>query len=72
MFDAVPAGLNPNVTGWLVYDDSKDKPEAQLVDEFKPFDDYALVPTDGELVYENPTYRFSLDVMMDNLIDGAN
>lgn len=72
MFDTVPAGLNPNVTGWLVYDDSKDKPEAQLVNEFNPFDDYGLVPVDGEEIFENPAYKFSLVVMMNNLIDGAN
>ncbi|EPS45448.1 hypothetical protein H072_659 [Dactylellina haptotyla CBS 200.50] len=72
LFDAVPDGLNPNVTGHLVYDASKPLPAAAEIDAFEPFDDYTLAPLDGEDLWESPTYSFSLEVMMDNLIDGAN
>ena len=72
LFDSVPETLNPNVTGWLVYDDTKALPEPALIDEFDPFDDFTLVPQDGEELLENPDYSFHLDVVMDNLNDGAN
>ncbi|KAK6540194.1 hypothetical protein TWF694_009013 [Orbilia ellipsospora] len=72
LFDTVPDGLNPNVTGYLVYDAAKPMPEPAEIDAFEPFDDFALVPLDGEDLFENPTYTFSLEVMMDNLNDGGN
>ncbi|KAF3937579.1 Laccase-4 [Dactylella cylindrospora] len=72
LFDQIPEGLNPNVTGYLIYDDSKPLPEPAFVDAFEPFDDFNLIPLDGEDLWEDPTYTFSLEVMMDNLGDGAN
>ncbi|KAF3925265.1 Laccase-1 [Dactylellina cionopaga] len=72
LFDKVPDGLNPNVTGHLIYDASKPLPEPAFVDAFEPFDDFGLAPLDGEDLWESPTYSFSLEVMMDNLGDGAN
>ena len=72
LFDAVPDTLNPNVTGWLVYDAAKPLPDPALIDEFDPFDDFTLVPEDGEKLLENPDYSFNLDMKMDNLGDGAN
>ena len=73
LFDVVPDGLNPNVTGWLVYDDSKAKPEAKLIDSFDAqFDDFTLVPYDKESIYDNVDQSITLDMKMDNLNDGAN
>ena len=72
LFDAVPDGLNPNVTGWLVYDAAKELPKPTLIDEFDPFDDFTLVPQDGVKLFENPDFSFNLDMKMDNLGDGAN
>ncbi|KAF2084929.1 multicopper oxidase [Saccharata proteae CBS 121410] len=72
LFDTVPASLNPNVTGWLVYDDSKDMPEATELDAFDPFDDFSLTPYDGLGLYENVDHQIVLDMKMDNLGDGAN
>ncbi|KAI9809142.1 MAG: hypothetical protein M1825_002432 [Sarcosagium campestre] len=54
IFDAVPETLNPNVTGWLVYDKKNPLPEPTLLDEFEPFDDFELVPADHEELYKNP------------------
>ncbi|MCJ1314549.1 hypothetical protein MMC25_008231 [Agyrium rufum] len=72
LFDTVSDTLKPNVTGWLVYDLTKKLPVPMLVDEFVPFDDFALVPTDREEIFDNVDYSFELEVVMDNLNDGAN
>ena len=68
----IPDGLNSNVTGWLVYDDKKDKPAAKDVAEFEPFDDFTLVPEDGEELLDKVDHSITLDLKMDNLDDGAN
>ena len=71
LFDAVPDGLNPNVTSFLVYDADKPMPTPKLIDSFEPFDDMELVPSDGEELFEDPDMVVQLDVLMDNLGDGA-
>ena len=72
LFDTVPSGLNPNVTGWLVYESSIPNPNATPVDEFNYFDDFDLVPTDKMPLLDNPTHSIELEVAMKNLGDGAN
>ncbi|KAH7081021.1 iron transport multicopper oxidase-like protein FET3 [Paraphoma chrysanthemicola] len=72
LFDAIPAGLNPNVTGWLVYDETKSKPAPKEVESFEPFDDFNLVPTDKEQRFDGVARTITLDLKMDNLIDGVN
>lgn len=72
LFDTIPSDLNWNVTGWLVYNDAADKPTAAIIDEFDPYDDFGLVPTDGLELYEDADYTITLDLTMDNLGDGAN
>ncbi|UNI20006.1 hypothetical protein JDV02_006143 [Purpureocillium takamizusanense] len=72
LFDQLPPELNYNSTGWLVYDDAKPKPDAALVDEFDPFDDMTLVPYDEMPLLPEPDQVVQLDVIMDNLGDGAN
>jgi iron transport multicopper oxidase len=64
--------LNYNVTGWLVYDDTKPKPDAAPVDAFEPFDDVTLVAYDNLTLFGAPDQSVELDVIMDNLGDGAN
>jgi len=64
--------LNANVTGWLVYNSANENPEPTPHDAFDPFDDYTLVPVDGEKLYDNVDYSFTLDLKMDNLGNGAN
>lgn len=71
LFDQIPDGLNPNVTGWLVYDESKTLPTPANITKFEPFDDMTLVPTDKLALFENPVRSISVDVIMDNLGDGA-
>ncbi|MDI1487725.1 MAG: hypothetical protein OHK93_006997 [Ramalina farinacea] len=72
LFDTIPDSLNPNVTGWLVYDSSVPNPAPALLDSFDPFDDFNLVPTDKEPLWDRVDYSFNLDVAMNNLGDGAN
>lgn len=72
LFDAIPATLNPNVTGWLVYDKAAALPTPALVDSFDPFDDFTLVPYDRQALLDKVDYSFNLDLKMDNLGDGAN
>ncbi|KAF9885646.1 hypothetical protein FE257_012737 [Aspergillus nanangensis] len=72
LFDTLPPTLNYNVTGWLVYDDQNHNPAPSTVSEFDPYDDFQLVPVDGEKLLEEPDYTVTLDLTMDNLGDGAN
>lgn len=68
----MPPSLNPNVTGWLVYDEAKELPVPAIINDFNPFDDFALVPHDGLEVYDNVDQTLTLNFKMDNLGDGAN
>lgn len=72
MFDKIPPRLNPNVTGWLVYDGTKELPMPALVDEFSDHDDFTLVPHDGRGLYDRVDHSLTLDMKMGNLGDGAN
>ncbi|KAI4122979.1 MAG: hypothetical protein LQ338_005513 [Usnochroma carphineum] len=72
LFDKVPDTLNPNVTGWLVYNKAAPLPSPALIDSFDPFDDFTLVPYDRLPIFDQVDYSFNLDVKMDNLGDGAN
>lgn len=55
-----------------MYDDAKPLPEPALVDELAPFDDITLVPVDGQPLLGPVSKEVVLDVIMDNLGDGAN
>ncbi|KAK0626772.1 multicopper like protein, partial [Immersiella caudata] len=73
LFDTLPENLNWNVTGWLVYDSEAPLPEPRILEgSFEPFDDMALVPWDGQPLLGEPDQVITLDVIMDNLGDGAN
>lgn len=72
LFDVLPDDLQYNSTGWLVYDDSKPKPDAATVDELDSFDDFTLVPFDKEELYGTPDQTVELTVIMDNLDDGGS
>lgn len=72
LFDTIPNGLNPNVTGWLVYNEGGDLPAAAMLDAFDEFDDFTLVPEDEQPLMPEPGQTISLTMKMDNLGDGAN
>ncbi|KAI1205075.1 multicopper oxidase [Annulohypoxylon truncatum] len=72
LFDTLPDDLNYNVTGWLVYDGAQSLPDPATVDELNNFDDITLVPYDNLTRFGEPDQTVELDVIMDNLGDGAN
>ncbi|KAI2463575.1 multicopper oxidase [Annulohypoxylon bovei var. microspora] len=72
LFDTLPDDLNYNVTGWLVYDGAQSLPDPATVDELNNFDDITLVPYDNQTLFGEPDQTVELDVIMDNLGDGAN
>ncbi|KAI4870609.1 putative ferroxidase [Hypoxylon rubiginosum] len=72
LFDTLPDDLNYNVTGWLVYDEAQPLPDPAFVDELDPFDDMTLLPYDNQTLLGEPDTIVELDVIMDNLGDGAN
>ncbi|KAF5019004.1 hypothetical protein F66182_9022 [Fusarium sp. NRRL 66182] len=72
LFDVLPDDLDWNVTGWLVYDEEEALPKPAVVDEFDPYDDMDLVPYDEMSRLPAPSRSIELDVIMDNLGDGAN
>ena len=55
-----------------MYNEGGDLPPATPVDFFEPFDDFTLVPTDGEPLLPEPDQTVPLTMKMDNLGDGAN
>lgn len=71
LFDIIPESLIPNSTSHLVYDSSKPLPVPKLIDIFEPIDDFSLVPTDREPIFSDPARTITLDVVMENLGDGA-
>lgn len=72
LFDTLPASLNYNVTGWLIYDPAAPKPAAATVGDFTPYDDFNLVPVDGLTPFPEPDHTVNLNLTMHPLSDGAN
>jgi iron transport multicopper oxidase len=64
--------LNYNVTGWLLYSSSNTNPDPQTVNSLDAFDDSTLVSYDNQTLLGEPGQTVTLDVIMDNLSDGAN
>lgn len=55
-----------------MYDDDKSKPDPSILDTFDPLDDMELIPEDEQERLPEPDRIVELDVIMDNLGDGAN
>jgi iron transport multicopper oxidase len=72
LFDKIPPALNPNVTGWLVYDSNKPLPAPANISVFEPYDDSTLVPYDNKTRLPDPDYTATMSFQMSNLGDGAN
>ena len=64
MFDHVPPKLDLNATGYLVYDSSKPLPkEAPTFPSYNTaYDDFNLVPYDGEPLLQPVTKQITLNV----------
>lgn len=72
LFDQIPDGLNYNVTGWLVYDDTATLPGPTEIDEFDYLDDTTLVPHDQMPLLDKVDHSVELTMAMGNLGNGAN
>lgn len=64
--------MNPNVTGYLLYNDQEPLPAATLLDEFNDYDDFNLVPYDREELFTDVTRSIEMTMKMAVLGDGAN
>ena len=72
LFDKVPKTLDPNVTSYLIYDPDEPLPIPSYDEPLEPFDDFELVPVDGQKLFDDPDQMVLLNMNMDNLGDGAN
>lgn len=55
-----------------MYDKTATLPVPALLDNFDYFDDFTLVPYDKEPIFDNVSQTLVLNMIMDNLGDGAN
>lgn len=65
-----PLNYNPNVTGWLVYNESKSLPPPPVVSELNFVDDVDLVPLDHEPLLEPVDHQIIMNMAPAN-IDGV-
>lgn len=73
MLDLIPDDLQLNATNYLVYNESAPMPEQAYVDSIDDFlDDFYLTPINKVELFEDPDYSISVDVVMDNLMNGVN
>lgn len=73
MLDVVPKDLILNSTNSIQYTDDTDMPDEYIIEDFgDSFDDYYLVPVDGEKLMPDSDQQVVIDVAMDNLGDGVN
>ncbi len=61
-FDKTPPTLKPNVTGYLVYDDTKPLPAPPAFNNFNVVDDFILVPLDRQPLLGNPDQTVTLEL----------
>ncbi|KAL7274854.1 hypothetical protein RUND412_002215 [Rhizina undulata] len=73
LFDVVPTKINPNVTGWLVYNSTQPNPNPTPVSTFdNALDDILLVSEDGLALFGDPDYTIVLTMSFADLGNGAN
>ncbi|CCK73450.1 ferroxidase FET3 NDAI_0G04650 [Naumovozyma dairenensis CBS 421] len=73
MLDLIPKHLELNSTSYMVYNSSAPLPDENFVDSLDEYlDDFYLVPYEKVELFDEPDYRITLDVKMDNLINGIN
>ncbi|ODQ81781.1 hypothetical protein BABINDRAFT_160018 [Babjeviella inositovora NRRL Y-12698] len=72
MLDVQPKDLVVNGTNWIVYDEEAELPGAYDVPEWEFLDDFYLQPVTKEEILDEPDYRITVDVIMDNLGNGVN
>ncbi|KAL2871455.1 putative ferrooxidoreductase Fet3 [Aspergillus lucknowensis] len=75
LLDAIPPSLQLNQTNWLEYNSSADHPQAAMkvdvASDLVPYDDMHLIPHDRMELLPDPDMTIEVDVIMDNLANGA-
>lgn len=61
-FDNIPSYVLPNVTGYLIYDNTKPLPTPPTLNDFNVVDDFILVPIDHQPVLKNPDQIITLEL----------
>lgn len=72
MLDLIPPELQLNGTNTISYDDDNDEVEQYMVDELEFLDDFYLKPLSNATLLEDPDYKITVDVLMNNLGNGIN
>lgn len=75
MLDKIPDDLKLNSTSTLSYSSDNSEVEQVYVDSLDDdvvFDDFNLIPISKVELYDEPDVQITLDVNLDNLIDGVN
>lgn len=72
MLDLLPEDLQLNGTNWIVYNSDAELPsEEYYVDSLDPLDDFYLQPLERMELLPDPDVRVTIDVIMDNLLNGV-
>lgn len=76
LFDVIEPWLELNQTNWLEYNSSAAHdhvyPAFDSSDDIPALDDFELVPADGHGLYPDPDVEITVDVSMNNLLNGVN
>ncbi|KAJ5326232.1 uncharacterized protein N7506_009334 [Penicillium brevicompactum] len=75
LLDVISPSLQLNQTNWLEYNSAAPHPQAKITvdtaSDLVPYDDMKLVPHDRMELLPEPDMVIAVDVIMDNLNDGA-
>ncbi|CAI7624527.1 unnamed protein product [Penicillium manginii] len=75
LLDVIDPSLQLNQTNWLEYNSSAAHPQAvmtvDVASDLVPYDDMKLVPHDRMALLPEPDMTIEVDVIMDNLANGA-
>lgn len=72
ILDLIPSDSRLNCTSFMMCNDSLAKPEQTIVDSLDFLDDFYLVPINEAEILPDPDHCITLDVVMDNFIDGIS
>jgi iron transport multicopper oxidase len=72
MLDTIPQDLKLAAMSYVVYDDKKPLPLPYGLKSDELFNEFDLRPLQNIELFDEPDYRITLDVIMDNLGDGIN
>jgi iron transport multicopper oxidase len=62
LYDEVPSYVQPNVTGYLIYNTSAPLPPQHIIPDRNFLDDFSLYPYDHQPLFTNPVHRITLNI----------